>query len=80
MICPIHASIDANTINSWIVTIAICERIHTDVQRLFTQLLSQEQTRSVLDYVKTTHEGHGRREIREVWTTAQLESLSDRER
>jgi predicted transposase YbfD/YdcC len=56
------------------------ERIHTDVQHLFTELLSQEQTPSVLDYLKTTHEGHGRREIREVWTTVQLESLRDRER
>jgi predicted transposase YbfD/YdcC len=56
------------------------ERIHTDVQHLFTELLSQEQEPSVLDYVKTTHEGHGRREIREVWTTAQLEALRDRER
>jgi predicted transposase YbfD/YdcC len=56
------------------------ERIHTDVQHLFTELLSQEQEPRVLDYVKTTHEGHGRREIREVWTTAQLEALRDRER
>lgn len=56
------------------------ERIHTDVQHLFTELFSQEQAPGGLDYVKTTHEGHGRREIREVWTTAQLESLRDRER
>lgn len=56
------------------------ERIYTDVQHLFTELLSHEQAPGVLDYVKTTQEGHGRREIREVWTTAQLEALRDRER
>jgi len=56
------------------------ERIHTDVQHLFTELLSEEQASSVLDYVKTTCEGHGRRETREIWTTAQLEAIRDRER
>jgi predicted transposase YbfD/YdcC len=56
------------------------ERIHTDVEQLFTELLSMEQPSGVLDYVKMTSEGHGRREVREVWTTAQLEAIRDRER
>jgi predicted transposase YbfD/YdcC len=56
------------------------ERIHTDVQQLFAELLSHEQAPRGLDYLKTTHERHGRREIREVWTTAQLEAIRDRER
>lgn len=56
------------------------ERIHTDVEQLFTNLLSAEQPSGVLDYVKMTNEGHGRREIREIWTTSQLETIRDRER
>lgn len=56
------------------------ERIHTDVEQLFTTLRSAEQPADVLDYIKMTSEGHGRREVREVWTTAHLETLRDRER
>lgn len=56
------------------------ERIHTDVEQLFTTLRSAEQPAGVLDYLKLTSEGHGRREVREVWTTAHLETLRDRER
>lgn len=56
------------------------ERIHTDVEQLFTNLLSVEQPSGVLDYVKMTNEGHGRREIREIWTTDHLETIRDRER
>jgi predicted transposase YbfD/YdcC len=56
------------------------ERLHTDVERLFLDLLSEERPPRVLDYFKTTNEGHGRREIREVWTTPHLETIRDRER
>jgi predicted transposase YbfD/YdcC len=56
------------------------ERLHTDVEELFITLLSAEQPSGVLDYVKMTNEGHGRREIREVWTTGQLDAIRDRER
>jgi predicted transposase YbfD/YdcC len=56
------------------------ERIHMDVEHLFTELFSAERSPSMLDYVKTTNEGHGRREVREIWTTAQLDTLRDRER
>lgn len=56
------------------------ERIHTDVEQLFTELRSAEQPAGMLDYIKMTNEGHGRREVREVWTTAHLEALRDCER
>lgn len=56
------------------------ERIHTDVEQLFCKLQSTEQPAGVFDYIKMTSEGHGRREIREIWTTAHLEALRDRER
>ena len=55
-------------------------RLHADVEQLFGTLLSHEQPPGVLDYYRTTNEGHGRREVREVWSTAQLTSLRDRER
>lgn len=56
------------------------ERIHTDVEQLFCKLQSTEQPAGVFDYIKMASEGHGRREIREIWTTAHLEALRDRER
>jgi len=56
------------------------ERMHMDVEHLFTELFSAERSPSLLDYVKTTNEGHGRGEVREIWSTAQLDTLGDRER
>ena len=56
------------------------EHLYSDVQQLFTSLLSEEQPPSVLDYFKATNEGHGRYESREVWTTSHLASLRDTER
>lgn len=56
------------------------ERLQTDVEQLFSDLLSQDHPPDVLDYFKTTNEGHGRREVREVWSTADLTSLRDRDR
>jgi predicted transposase YbfD/YdcC len=56
------------------------KRLHTDIEQLFTRLFAQDGSVDLLDYVKTTTEGHGRHEIREVWSTGQIESLRDRER
>ena len=56
------------------------EHLHADVEHLFTKLLSQEQPPDLLDYFKTTNQGHGRREVREVWSTGQLVSIRNRDR
>lgn len=56
------------------------KRVHTDVRQLFTTLLAQEQTPPLLDYFRTTNEGHGRQEVREVWSTSALGTIRDRER
>ena len=56
------------------------ERLHTDIEQLFTHLRAQERSAALLDYFKTTTEGHGRRELREVWSTGHLDSIRDRER
>lgn len=51
-----------------------------DVEHLFTTLLEQADERSGVDYCKTLHEAHGRHEVREYWSTDQLESISTRAR
>jgi len=51
-----------------------------DLEQLFTDLLEQTSDPRVLDYCKTTHEAHGRREVREYWSTDQLERISTRAR
>ena len=56
------------------------EHLHSDVEQLFSTLLSQDPPPDVLDYFRTINEGHGRREVREVWSTASLASLRDRDR
>jgi predicted transposase YbfD/YdcC len=56
------------------------EHLHSDVEQLFSDLLSQDHPPDVLDYFRTINEGHGRREVREVWSTADLASLRDRDR
>lgn len=56
------------------------ERLHRDVENLFTSLFASSQSANVLDYFKTTNEGHGRREVREVWRTSDLDTIRDRSR
>lgn len=56
------------------------EHLYADVQQLFAPCQAGASEVVGMDYYKTTEEGHGRREIREVWTTATLDTLRDRER
>jgi predicted transposase YbfD/YdcC len=51
-----------------------------DVERLFAELLEQPQDETLLDYCQTSHEAHGRREVREYWSTDQVERISTRAR
>jgi predicted transposase YbfD/YdcC len=51
-----------------------------DVERLFADLLEQDHEQAGLDYCATIHEAHGRREVREYWSTDQLERISTRAR
>jgi predicted transposase YbfD/YdcC len=51
-----------------------------DMEHLFATLLEQADEPIGVDYCKTTHEAHGRREVREYWSTDQLESISTRAR
>jgi predicted transposase YbfD/YdcC len=51
-----------------------------DVEGLFAELLEQDHEQAGLDYCTTIHEAHGRREVREYWSTDQLERISTRAR
>jgi predicted transposase YbfD/YdcC len=51
-----------------------------DVERLFAELLEQDQEQAGVDYCKTIHEAHGRHEVREYWSTDQLEGIRRRQR
>jgi predicted transposase YbfD/YdcC len=51
-----------------------------DVEQLFAQLFEQGEDQAVVDYCKSVHEAHGRREVREYWSTDQLERISTRAR
>lgn len=56
------------------------EHLYADIQELFASCRAAQAAVPGFDYFKTLEEGHGRREVREVWTTATLESVRDRER
>lgn len=56
------------------------ERLHNDVEQLFSSLLASGHSSELLDYYKTTNEGHGRREVREIWSTSDLSTIRDRSR
>ena len=51
-----------------------------DPEQLFVDLLQQAPDPATLDYYQTIQEGHGRREVREYWSTVQLDSIADRDR
>jgi predicted transposase YbfD/YdcC len=51
-----------------------------DVEHLFADLREQADDPAVVDYCKSVHEAHGRREVREYWSTEQLERISTRAR
>jgi predicted transposase YbfD/YdcC len=55
-------------------------RLHDDIEALFTRLLQQTRAPTDLTYHKTLNEQHGRRELREYWSTGQLEALRTQER
>jgi predicted transposase YbfD/YdcC len=56
------------------------EHLHEDIVALFTSALQQSDRPADLTYHKTLDEQHGRREIREYWSTARLDVLRTRER
>jgi predicted transposase YbfD/YdcC len=56
------------------------EHLHEDIVALFTDLLSTPTPTAEMSYYKTIDEQHGRREIREYWSTAQLDTLRTRDR
>jgi predicted transposase YbfD/YdcC len=56
------------------------EHLHEDIVALFTSALQQSDRPADLTYHKTLDEPHGRREIREYWSTARLDVLRTRER
>lgn len=56
------------------------EFLHEDIVALFAAELQQPLEQSMLSYHKTIEERHGRREVREYWSTDQLERLRTRER
>jgi predicted transposase YbfD/YdcC len=55
-------------------------RLHADVEQLFATLMRSNQSAESLDYWKTTNQGHGRSEVREVWSTCELTTIRDRSR
>lgn len=56
------------------------EFLYEDVVALFAAELQHPAKQTTLAYYKTIDEGHGRREVREYWSTDQLESLRTRAR
>lgn len=56
------------------------EYLYADVQRLFRSCDAGTADLPGFDYYKTSEAGHSRREVREIWTTAELGSVRDRER
>lgn len=55
-------------------------QLHDDIEALFTRLLHEPLEQTDLTSYKTLDEQHGRREIREYWSTAHLDSLRAKER
>jgi predicted transposase YbfD/YdcC len=56
------------------------EHLHEDIEILFARLLQQALPLTDLTHHQTITEQHGRREIRDFWSTAQLSSLRTKER
>src|SRR5262249_44307128 len=54
--------------------------LHADIETLFAQLSQETHELTDLTYHQTFDQHHGRREVREYWSTAQLASLRDKER
>jgi len=54
--------------------------LHDDIEALFARILPISRELTDLTYYQTIDEQHGRREIREYWSTAQLDSLRTKER
>lgn len=51
-----------------------------DVDQLFAHMCAQAPDHKALDYCISVHEGHGRREVREYWSTDRLETITQRQR
>jgi predicted transposase YbfD/YdcC len=51
-----------------------------DVEAIFIRLLHQPEASDALTYYKTLDEQHGRREVREYWSTSRIDLLRARER
>ena len=56
------------------------EQLHEDIEALFARLLQQALPQTDLTHHQTIDERHGRREIRDYWSTAELASLRTKER
>lgn len=56
------------------------EHLHEDIKVLFAQLLQQAPPVTDLTHHQTITEQHGRREIRDYWSTGELASLRTKER
>jgi len=56
------------------------EHLHEDIEVLFARLLQQARALTDLTHHQTITEQHGRREIRDYWSTADLSSLRTKER
>jgi predicted transposase YbfD/YdcC len=54
--------------------------LHVDIKTLFTHHFQETNELTDLTYHQTLDEHHGRREVREYWSTAQLGSLRGKER
>lgn len=55
-------------------------QLSMDVEQLFTTILQHPPDPTTLDYCTITSERHGRRELREYWSTDQLDTIRDRAR
>jgi predicted transposase YbfD/YdcC len=54
--------------------------LHADIETLFAQLFQETNELTDLTYHQSSDEHHGRREVREYWSTAQIASLRGKER
>ena len=54
--------------------------LHADIETLFAQLFQETNELTDLTYHQSVDQQHGRREVREYWSTAQLASLRGKER
>jgi predicted transposase YbfD/YdcC len=54
--------------------------LHADIETLFARHFQETNPLTDLTYYQSIDEQHGRREVREYWSTAQLEALRGKER